>query len=134
MGAGTGGVSMFALLISLAAGIKPIITSSSDAKLEKLKHLGDIGVINYRTNPDIAAEVLRKTDVKGVGYVINNVGFVINNVGFVINNVGLSSIPTDLQMLRKGGSIALVGFLEGFEADFSPSILMALIAKEAKLQ
>jgi NADPH:quinone reductase-like Zn-dependent oxidoreductase len=120
MSAGTGGVSMFALLISLTAGIKPIITSSSDAKLEKLKHLGDIGVINYRTNPDIAAEVLRMTDGKGVDY--------------VISNVGLSSIPTDLQMLRKGGSIALVGFLEGFEADFSPSILMALTAKEAKLQ
>jgi NADPH:quinone reductase-like Zn-dependent oxidoreductase len=31
---GTGGVSMFALLICLAAGIRPIITSSSNKKLE----------------------------------------------------------------------------------------------------
>jgi NADPH:quinone reductase-like Zn-dependent oxidoreductase len=111
---------MFALLISLAAGIKPIITSSSDAKLEKLKQPRDIGVVYYKTSPDVAAEVLRLTDGEGVDY--------------VINSVGLSSIPTDLQVLRKGGSIALVGFLKGFEADFSPSILMALIAKEAKLQ
>jgi NADPH:quinone reductase-like Zn-dependent oxidoreductase len=111
---------MFSLLISLAAGIKPIVTSSSNAKLEKLKQLGDIEGINYKTNPDIVAEVLRLTDGKGVDY--------------VINNAGLSSIPTDLQMLRKGGSIALVGFLTGFEADFSPFILMTLIEKAAKLQ
>jgi NADPH:quinone reductase-like Zn-dependent oxidoreductase len=111
---------MFALLISLAAGIKPIVTSSSDAKLEKLKQHGGIGTINYKSKPDIAAEVLRLTEGKGVDY--------------IINNIGVSSIPADLQMLRKGGSIALVGFLEGFEAAFSPYVLMALIAKEAKLQ
>jgi hypothetical protein len=46
-----------------------------------------------------------------------------------------TSIPTDLEMLRKrGGRVALVGFLEGFTADWSPSLLMTLIGKEAHVQ
>ncbi|KAF1847015.1 NAD(P)-binding protein [Cucurbitaria berberidis CBS 394.84] len=117
---GTGGVSMFTLLIALATGIKPIITSSSDAKLEKVKQLGNVQGINYKTHPDVAAEVLRLTGGKGVDY--------------VVNNAGLASIPSDLQMLRKNGSVVLVGFLGGFDASFSPSTLMTLMLKAAKLQ
>jgi NADPH:quinone reductase-like Zn-dependent oxidoreductase len=120
--AGTGGVSMFALLICLAAGIKPIITSSSDAKLERLKQLNPaVSGINYKSSPDIVTEALELSGGKGVDY--------------VLNNIGVSSIPTDLQMLRKrGGRIALVGFLEGFEAGWSPSTLMTLVGKEAHMQ
>ncbi|KAJ4320708.1 hypothetical protein N0V94_003238 [Neodidymelliopsis sp. IMI 364377] len=118
---GTGGVSMFALQICLAAGIRPIITSSSDAKLDKLKQLdSSIGLINYRTNPDVATEVFRLTGGRGVDY--------------VFNNIGVASIPNDLQMLRKrGGRVALISFLEGFKAEWSPSLLMKLIAKEAHI-
>jgi NADPH:quinone reductase-like Zn-dependent oxidoreductase len=64
--------------------------------------------------------VLRLTDGKGVD--------------FVVNNAGLSSIPSDLQMLRKSGSIALVGFLDGFDADWTPATLMMLLMKAAKIQ
>lgn len=119
---GTGGVSIMSLLICLAAGIRPIITSSSDEKLARLRSISpDIVALNYRSIPDIAAEVIRLTDGKGVDY--------------VLNNVGLSSIPTDLQMLRRyGGSIAFIGFLEGFSAEWDPSILMTLISKAAKIR
>lgn len=111
-----------ALLVCLAAGIKPIVTSSSDEKLERLKSLSpEVLGVNYKTTPDIAAEVLRLTDGKGVDY--------------ILNNVGLSSVPEDLRMLRKyGGSIALIGFLEGFEATWDPSVLMGLIEKAAKIK
>ncbi|KAJ4355362.1 uncharacterized protein N0V89_003378 [Didymosphaeria variabile] len=119
---GTGGVSIMSLLVCLAAGITPIITSSSDEKLERLKKISPAVLgVNYKTTSDIAAEVLRLTDGKGVDY--------------VLNNVGLSSVPDDLKMLRKyGGSIALIGFLEGFEAKWDPSVLMGLIAKAATLK
>ncbi|KAL2669933.1 hypothetical protein Neosp_015099 [[Neocosmospora] mangrovei] len=119
---GTGGVSMFALLLCLAAGIKPIITSSSDAKLERVKQLGrDVQGINYKKHPDVAAEALRLTGGKGVDY--------------VINNTGPASIPSDLQALRKKhGTISLVGFLEGFEADWNPSLLLTVLSKAAKIQ
>src|SRR6185295_9719003 len=49
---GTGGVSTFGLVFSVAAGAKPIITSSSDAKLERARKLGAFGTVNYRTDPD----------------------------------------------------------------------------------
>ncbi|KAH6642008.1 hypothetical protein C7974DRAFT_93634 [Boeremia exigua] len=118
---GTGGVSMFALKLCLAAGIRPIITSSSDEKLEKLRQLdSSIGLINYKTHSDVVAEVLRLTEGKGVDY--------------VINNIGVSSIPDDIKVLRtRGGRIALIGFLGGFEADWPPSLLMNLILKEAHI-
>ncbi|CAI6341041.1 unnamed protein product [Periconia digitata] len=119
---GTGGVSMYALLICLSAGIRPIITSSSDEKLANILKLDPrIAGINYKTHPDITAEVLRITQGNGVDY--------------VVNNVGLSSVPEDIKSLRKwGGSIALVGFLEGFKAGWPSEVLFQLLEKAAKLQ
>ncbi|KAK4457560.1 hypothetical protein QBC42DRAFT_317761 [Cladorrhinum samala] len=119
---GTGGVSMFCLLICLAAGIRPIITSSSDRKLQDIQKLGsDVRTINYKTVSDQAAEVSRLTDGKGVD--------------FVINNTGPGSIPQDISFLRRrGGVISLVGFLAGLNGDWQPAALMALMAKFAKLQ
>ncbi|KAK4663980.1 putative secondary metabolism biosynthetic enzyme [Podospora pseudopauciseta] len=119
---GTGGVSLFALLICLAAGIKPIITSSSDRKLEEIRKLGsDVGTINYKTVSDQVSEVKRLTDGKGVD--------------FVINNTGPASLPEDISFLRsRGGVVSLVGFLAGFNGDWQPSAIMALMSKFAKLK
>lgn len=66
---------MFALLLLIDAGIKTIITSSSDAKIariEKLSHL--VTGVNYKTHPDVNAEVKRITNGRGVDLVVNNVG------------------------------------------------------------
>jgi NADPH:quinone reductase-like Zn-dependent oxidoreductase len=117
---GTGGVSLFALFICLAAGIKAIVTSSSDEKLEKLKKLGDVQGVNYRTHPDITGEVLRLTQDKGIDY--------------VINNVGLKSVPEDLKMLRRSGTISVIGFLGGFGCDYSGTELWPILMKTAKIQ
>lgn len=112
---------MFALQLCLAAGIKPIITSSSDEKLDYVKKIDPkIQGINYKT-ADVQAEVLRLTEGKGVDIVINNAGF--------------ASIPADLQLLRKKrGIVSLVGFLEGINASWDPSVLFSLVLKAARLQ
>ncbi|KAK4034451.1 hypothetical protein C8A01DRAFT_49161 [Parachaetomium inaequale] len=119
---GTGGVSLFALLICLAAGIRPIITSSSDKKLEDVRKLGaDVRTINYRAVSDQASEVKRLTDGKGVD--------------FVVNNTGPGSIPEDISFLRqRGGLVSLVGFLAGTNGDWQPSAIMGLMGKGAKLK
>ena len=52
---GTGGVSIFALQMAKLAGARVIATSSSDAKLERLRELGADEVINYRQDPDCAS-------------------------------------------------------------------------------
>ncbi|GKZ25832.1 hypothetical protein AbraIFM66951_002833 [Aspergillus brasiliensis] len=67
---GTGGVSTFGLQIAHAAGATTIVTSSSDEKLAKAKELGATHLINYRKNPDWAAEVKRLTKGNGVDHII----------------------------------------------------------------
>jgi NADPH:quinone reductase-like Zn-dependent oxidoreductase len=96
---GTGGVSSFGLLIAAAAGARPIITSSSDAKLTRARELGAIGTVNYRTNPEWQQEVLALTGGTGVQHVIE--------VG------GVETRDRALATLAVGGHMALVGSLSG---------------------
>ena len=71
---GTGGVSSWGLKLAKLAGATVVITSSSDAKLERMRALGaDIG-INYKTNPDWGKRVLDLTDGHGADIILENVG------------------------------------------------------------
>ncbi|KAL2145074.1 hypothetical protein VTI28DRAFT_7953 [Corynascus sepedonium] len=124
---GTGGVSMFALVLCVAAGVQPIITSSSDKKLADISRLGSsevaIGTINYKTfqNDQLADEVRRLTGGRGVDV--------------VVNNTGPASIPQDISFLReRGGLVSLVGFLDGFSGEWQPAALMTLIMKFSRLK
>ncbi|KAM0282129.1 hypothetical protein ACHAQH_003169 [Verticillium albo-atrum] len=119
---GTGGVSLFALMLCIANGWKAIVTSSSDEKLEAIKKLGpDVHGVNYKTTSSQKEDILRITNGKGVDV--------------VVNNTGASSIPEDIDFLRqRGGTISLVGFLDGIGQGWEPSALMALMGKVAKVQ
>jgi hypothetical protein len=50
-------------------------------------------------------------------------------VDFFLNKIGISSIPDDVEMIRRSGSIALVGFLGRLTADYSPQVLLTLCSK-----
>src|SRR5262245_36053816 len=71
---GTGGVSIFALQIAKMAGARVIVTSSSDAKLERAKSLGADELVNYKTTPDWEKKVLELTDGQGAEHVIDTGG------------------------------------------------------------
>ncbi|HEU4620463.1 MAG TPA: NAD(P)-dependent alcohol dehydrogenase [Gammaproteobacteria bacterium] len=96
---GTGGVSTFGLLFAKAAGAMPIVTSSSDSKLERARALGAVGTANYRTNPDWQENVRALTGGAGVDHVLD--------VG------GKDTLPRAMQALAFGGHIALIGDLSG---------------------
>ena len=49
---GTGGVAIAALQIARMMGAATIVTSSSEAKLERVRALGAVHTVNYRTHPD----------------------------------------------------------------------------------
>lgn len=66
---GTGGVSIFALQFAKMNGARVIATSSSDAKIEKLKALGADITINYRTTPEWG-KLARQTTGHGVDLVV----------------------------------------------------------------
>jgi NADPH:quinone reductase-like Zn-dependent oxidoreductase len=72
---GTGGVSTFNVQIAKLFGARVIVTSSSDAKLERMRQLGADETINYRSSPSWAGEVLRLTGGRGAEVVLNNVGW-----------------------------------------------------------
>lgn len=108
---GTGGVSMFGLVFAVAAGAKPIITSSSDAKLALARSLGAFGTINYKKHPDWDKEVLQLTGGVGVDEVLE--------VG------GKDTLPHALATLAPGGHIALIGGLSGFGGVIPTGLLMA---------
>ncbi|KAL1606555.1 hypothetical protein SLS60_003960 [Paraconiothyrium brasiliense] len=119
---GTGGVSMFALLICIAANITPIISSSSDTKLSSISALSPlIKGFNYKTQPDQAAQVKQLTTGKGVD--------------IVINNTGAASLLADLGSLRnRHGIVSLVGMLDGQKAEWDPNALMLVMKKLARIQ
>lgn len=111
---GTGGVSVFGLQLAAAAGAKPIITSSSDAKLQRARELGAFGTVNYRTNPEWQNEVRKLTGGAGVDQVLE--------VG------GQDTLPRALQALAYGGHVAIIGGLSGFASDVPVGTLMGLNA------
>ena len=78
-------------------GATVISTSSSDDKLSIAAKLGATHLINYKTTPDWAAEVLRITNDKGVDLVAD--------VG------GSGTIGQSIQSLRQGGTAVAIGFL-----------------------
>ncbi|HEY2825446.1 MAG TPA: zinc-binding dehydrogenase [Gemmatimonadales bacterium] len=68
-----GGVGTAALQIAKAAGAQVIVTSSSDAKLDRARALGADAVINYRT-AEVSKEVRKLTQRRGADVVVDNVG------------------------------------------------------------
>jgi NADPH:quinone reductase-like Zn-dependent oxidoreductase len=114
---GTGGVSIFALQFAKAAGCRVISTSSSDAKLEKLRALGADETINYKTTPDWASEALKLTGGRGVDVVVE--------IG------GAGTLPQSISAVRVGGHISLIGVLAGFEGNVPTA---ALFGKNATLK
>lgn len=94
---GTGGVSIAALQFAKAAGAHVVITSSSDAKLDRARALGADVTINYRTEPDWAAAV--RSALGGHG------------VDIVVDVVGASQVETAASLLNPGGVIAAIGML-----------------------
>lgn len=112
---GTGGVSVFGLQFAVAAGAKPIITSSNDDKLARAQELGAFGTVNYRTNPDWQHEVRALTGNAGVKHVLE--------VG------GEDTLPKALEALAFDGHIALIGALSGGDSSVSADALIGLGAR-----
>jgi len=96
---GTGGVSLFALQFAKALGTRVIATSSSDAKLERVRQLGADEGINYRSVPEWGKRVRELTGGRGVDHVVE--------VG------GAGTLAESLRAVRMGGRISLIGVLAG---------------------
>jgi NADPH:quinone reductase-like Zn-dependent oxidoreductase len=108
---GTGGVSIFALQFAKAAGAKVIATSSSDAKLEKLKALGADHLINYKETPEWGKKAFELTGGRGVNEVVE--------IG------GPGTMAQSIAACRVGGHISLIGVLTGVSGEVPTAALFS---------
>jgi NADPH:quinone reductase-like Zn-dependent oxidoreductase len=102
---GTGGVSLFALQFSKLMGARVISTSSSDAKLERVREMGANDLINYKTTPDWEKTARALTGI-GVDHVVE--------VG------GAGTLEKSMKAVRTGGTISLIGVLTGATGEINP--------------
>lgn len=114
---GTGGVSIFALQFAKLAGASVIATSSSDAKLERLKALGADHVVNYTRTPAWGEKVRELTDNRGVDHVIE--------VG------GPATLEQSMIAARIGGHVSLIGILTGVAGQLP---LVQALVRQIRLQ
>ena len=92
---GTGGMSIFALQIALAAGAKVYATTSSEAKAERLKEMGVEAVVNYKEDERWGKTIYKMTG--GIDHVLD--------VG------GGSTMRQSIEAAAIGGSIIAIGIL-----------------------
>jgi len=114
---GTGGVSLFALQFARMSGARVIATSSSDAKLERVRNLGASETINYKSNPDWEETARDLTNGQGVDLVVE--------VG------GVGTLSKSLRAVRMSGQISLIGVLTGLAAELN---IAPILMKHVRVQ
>lgn len=94
-----GGVAAAAVQMAAAAGARVLVTSSSDAKIERaLRDLGAASGVRH-DREDVAAAALRFSGGEGVDV--------------VLDTAGAATYPASLAALRKGGRLVLCGVTTG---------------------
>jgi NADPH:quinone reductase-like Zn-dependent oxidoreductase len=93
-----GGVSTATLAIGKALGANVIVTSSSEAKLERARELGADATVNHATD-DVKARVQEATGGRGADV--------------VVETVGEATWATSLQVAAPGGRITVCGATSG---------------------
>lgn len=106
---GTGGVSLFAMLLGRAMGADIIGTSGSDDKLQKFRDAGAIASVNYNTMDNWGDIIFERT----------------GGANKVVNAVGGAAVEQSLAALAFGGEIATMGLHELGEKPFNYISLMS---------
>ena len=101
---GTGGVSIFALQFAKLAGASVVVTSSSDAKLERAKALGADHTINYRAVSEWGKAA---ADWAGGG------------IDHIVEVGGKDTFQQSIEAAKVGGTILVIGVLSGFSQEIS---------------
>ena len=108
---GTGGVAIFALQFAKLQGATAMITSSSDAKLERASALGADFTINYMREPEWGSAARKFNGGRGLDLIVE--------IG------GAATLDRSLRAVRAGGMVALIGVVSGAQQSINlPLILM----------
>ncbi|EPC02655.1 hypothetical protein L861_09940 [Litchfieldella anticariensis FP35 = DSM 16096] len=115
---GTGSVSLSALQIAHAVGAKTVVMSGRQDRHETLYELGATKIIDYHTTDDMVGAVLNATGNHGIDMAVEVLG-------------GEQLLQTTAMMADEG-SIAIVGFLKGF--DVHGNLIGPLLARQLSLR
>jgi NADPH:quinone reductase-like Zn-dependent oxidoreductase len=96
---GTGGVAVFALQLAKLRGARVLATTRRAERAERLLALGAELVVDSRQNPAWGSEVREATGGRGVDLVVE--------IG------GAGTLEQSLRAVRIGGTVALIGILDG---------------------
>jgi NADPH:quinone reductase-like Zn-dependent oxidoreductase len=96
---GTGGVAVFALQLAKLRGARVIATTRRAERARRLLELGAELVIDSRQNPDWGAKAREAAGGRGVDLVVE--------IG------GAGTLEQSLKAVRIGGTIGLIGILDG---------------------
>jgi NADPH:quinone reductase-like Zn-dependent oxidoreductase len=83
-----------------------LATSSSDEKITRLRDMGVVATVNYRTTLEWQDAIRSATDGRGVDHVVE--------VG------GAGTLARSMQAVRMGGKISMIGVLTGGEVSPTP--------------
>jgi NADPH:quinone reductase-like Zn-dependent oxidoreductase len=112
---GTGGVSIFAMQLARASGARVVITSSSDAKLERARDLGANSIVNYRSDPEWDVSVRALTQGRGVDH--------------VIETGGGGTMQRSISCTRRGGWVHVIGLVAPGTIDTVHVLLSGVILR-----
>ncbi len=114
---GTGGVALFALQFAKMHGAEVIVTSSSDEKLERVRHLGADHTINYKSKPGWEKSVRAITNGEGVDNIVE--------VG------GSGTLAKSLACVAPSGTVSVIGILGGIAGEIN---LGPMVTRNIRLQ
>ncbi|KIW79387.1 hypothetical protein Z517_05999 [Fonsecaea pedrosoi CBS 271.37] len=120
---GTGGVAMIALKLGRTAGLKVILSSSSDAKFGRIKAqfpTPPLLTVNYAKNPQWHQEVLDLTGGAGVD--------------LVLEMGGTQTLVKSMKCTRRGGTVSQVGYLSKQSLDDLAEFVPVLIDRRIILR
>ncbi|HRK34956.1 MAG TPA: zinc-binding dehydrogenase, partial [Candidatus Hydrogenedentes bacterium] len=98
-----GGVAIAGLQLGKLMGARVMVTSSREEKLSRARELGADDTINYSEKSDVAGEVKRLTEGRGVD--------------LVLDSTGGATWPINFASVRKGGRIVHCGVTTGKTAE-----------------
>lgn len=107
---GTGGVSIWALQLAKAAGLRVCITSSDNAKLALGRQLGADATINYREQPDWHLQVRELTGGRGAD--------------LVLETSGQATLRQSMAAVRSEGRVMVIGGTSGWGGEVDADALI----------
>ncbi|OKL58152.1 hypothetical protein UA08_06385 [Talaromyces atroroseus] len=94
---GTGGVSIAALQLAVAAGATVVATTSTEDRAARLKKLGAVHTVNYNSNPDDWGQEAKRLTPDGRGF------------DSVVDIGGDQTLPQSLVAVRTDGLVSVIG-------------------------